>query len=339
MPRTPTIAEIGQLLGIKFPLPGKRGECPFRAHRREKPFAVFKKRDTGEEMFKCFSCDPPDNVGGAVSLYVKLANVSWADAYKKLRDGGLLVDDSRPRPRTERKPDIVPSYGRRVNRLGFDMGHWDKLRAMDQRAVEIFAKERHIRAGTMMTNEVVAVGSDAIGFTYRDPDDRQPCRMKVRRILEKRFWIEPKQTEDGRQALAPLYLADKLNGGKVAVITEGEVDALTLVDAGICNVVSLPDGTASASTVSIEPLDRYPIWLIAVDADKAGAEAHRTLFQRAWRNGVAVGRLLWPNPGGGVFKDANDAAQAGMSYEWFAQVVRAAAEQTVGYEVAVEVVG
>lgn len=336
--RQPTMEQIAQLLGIKVPKPGRRGDCPFRTHRRDKPFSVWENRETGEQLYKCHSCSSPGNVGGPVALYVRVTGLSYGEAYKELRERGL-VDEQEPRkvwtpsPQKIAKPPI-PNYGRRIDRLDLDVALWEKWHAEKAQSVHRFAEQRHIRVQTLLEHDVVSMGPRAVGFTYRDPEDGRPCRVKVRMTEEKKFWVEPKRDEDGRQAYAPLYLADKLNGGKVVVITEGEVDALTLVDAGVPNVVSLPDGTESASTVSVEPLDRYPIWLIAVDADAPGAHAHRVLFDRARRAGAACGRLLWM--GNKTYKDANDAAQDGMPREWFKTEVKKAIEQTIGYELDLE---
>ena len=58
------VAEVGRLLGLELPGPGGKARCPFRDHRRkDKTFRVFKSKRTGDELWKCWSCDSPENIG------------------------------------------------------------------------------------------------------------------------------------------------------------------------------------------------------------------------------------------------------------------------------------
>ena len=107
------------------------------------------------------------------------------------------------------------------------------------------------------------------------------------------------------------YNLDSLANQSEAVVVEGEIDALSLMEAGIDNVVSVPDGAppanSKASDQKFEYLPNCHKWLdpltkivLAVDGDGPGrtleAELARRLGpERCWR-------VQWPDD----CRDAND---------------------------------
>jgi hypothetical protein len=209
---------------------------------------------------------------------------------------------------------------------------WRGYKALGHAAIERFARERHIDPQVMLNNDVVQVNDRAIGFGYRDPETLAPCRIKVRTIDKKSFWIEPRG--DGGVALSPLYLAHDLNGCRGVILTEGELDALTLRGIGMHNVVSLPDGVESAGLVSVDPLARYDIWLVSFDDDDPGRAAYKVMRERARRWGKAAVRLVWRD-GQTSYKDANEAASAGKDRGWFDQRVFDLCDGVLGVKVTV----
>ncbi len=224
--------------------------------------------------------------------------------------------------------------------LVLDLQRWQEHVERRVGAVERLAKDRGLDAALLRACDVVDIDAGCVGFGYRDPDTHIPCRVKVRKLDKKMFWIEPRPAEGQRgKALAPLYLAHRLvvphrGLGSVAVITEGELDALTLKQAGIRNVVSLPDGASSAAHVDLRPLmGAYPLWLLATDDDESGRKAAVVLTNRAARMGCSVGPVLWKRDGQ-RYKDANEAwHQGGMRKDQLIACMAAAAKETMGYEV------
>lgn len=84
-----------------------------------------------------------------------------------------------------------------------------------------------------------------------------------------------------------LYNIDSIIGESHAVIVEGEPDALSFHEAGIKNVVSVPNGFNLQGTISLDYLDNYyhvfenmdKIYL-AVDQDEAGRAGQKELIRR-----------------------------------------------------------
>jgi hypothetical protein len=209
--------------------------------------------------------------------------------------------------------------------LSLDLNRWRAWRSNGSEAVAEFAARRGVRPVTLKDHDVVQVERDVVGFGYRDPNTNIPCRVKVRPLHRKTFWIEPRcrDPESGARARAPLYLAHDLPVHRglndVAVIVEGEVDALTLKDVGFRHVVSLPDGDCSANTVNVEPICAgYRAWLVATDDDDPGDEAYLKLLKRGRPLGIDVARVRWcalvkQETGEELvrYKDANEALVAG----------------------------
>lgn len=336
--RSLTVRDVGRMFGFDLPSPGSgrrsRSKCPMRQHQRHDPtFGVFLARDTGKEMFKCWSCDAPNNKGDAVQLYALLAGVDRLAAWRRLGEEGFAVggaDDSR-RHRDEREQrayaesqkdtaHAIPIEGTRPQKiLEFDYKKWEHWRRINTGELDRFAELRGMTGEFLRSHGVIEMGGPYIGFVYFDPKTKEPVRIKVRGTKEKRFWIEPRPPKgdtSGARTLDVMYMGDELSQVgtfvKACVIVEGELDSLSLASCNVFNVVSLPDGSASALTADLRPLSPYNTWLVAMDDDPPGDEAYQVLVRRGWKRTVL--RVKWKKIIDGEvvsFKDANDALVRG----------------------------
>lgn len=343
-----TVRDVGRLCGVQLPSAPGKAKCPIRKHQRDdKTFRVFVSR-SGDEIWKCWSCDEPDNVGDAVALYAHLQKLGRKEAWLKLREMGHEVPGS-DRTGTDRRsfvPRVVapplakPKVGVRgvkVERvLPLPQARLETWRALPDDGVREFLESRGFDPSfDFRSFGVIAMPSSCVGFVYVDPMTGSPCRVKVRGTRDKKFWNEPRPdpNQPGAKALAPLWLSDRLKldvaASEALIITEGELDALALVSLGIPNVVSLPDGSESALTVSLEPLcGIFRTWYVAVDADEPGERAWRHLRDRARASGAEPVRITWARMEGDEverFKDANDALKAGFTREDFERCLRVSA--------------
>lgn len=94
------------------------------------------------------------------------------------------------------------------------------------------------------------------------------------------------------------------------VITEGEIDALSIAECGIGNVVSIPNGASASSSSdnaysylwnARDKLDKATRIILAGDNDKPGEANQEEIARRLGKH--RVWRVVWPE---GI-KDANDA--------------------------------
>lgn len=188
---------------------------------------------------------------------------------------------------------------------------------LSQQAIDYLAK-RGISADTARTAGVgwgrhwfpqVRGEADCMIFPYRTLD-RRIVNAKYR-SLDKAF----SQVKDGEKLLWLLDQVDVEHGDTV-VICEGEIDALSVLEAGILNVVSVPDGAPKqVKDGAIEPaedrkfsfvwsskevLDQYRKIVLATDADEPGQALAEELARRLGKEKCY--RIEWP----AGCKDAND---------------------------------
>lgn len=339
-----TINEVGRLFGFDLPGPGRgkasRSRCPMRPdHKRKDPTFIVYLFPDGREGFKCFACDSPGNVGDAIALCSALSGLDRKSAWTKLKNEGYAVpglrDDDRFGGRgaggaqdaerrayenaQKKSAHAIPVAGRQPPAvLALDQAKLAAWLRLDAGVLGRYGRDRGIDAQVLRSYGMLEVGGPYVGFVYIDPETGTPCRVKIRSVEEKKFWIEPRPPEGdrtGARAAGPLYLAHLLwtaEPDEPVIITEGEIDALSLMSIGLRNVVSLPDGAESAKTADLRPLltARLSPWAVATDDDKAGDDAANVLRARA--QGHTVLRVRWARPGGDDlerFKDANDAVR------------------------------
>lgn len=138
----------------------------------------------------------------------------------------------------------------------------------------------------------------AIAFPYRA--DGQSYAAKFRTV-DKR-WSSSKGKTRG------LYNVDALRADYdlPIVITEGEIDALSVIQSGFTRAVSLPDGwteqgnKTDALIEAEEDLRKAPFVIVAGDNDKAGESLPRAVCNLL--DGMDVRFVEWPEG----CKDAND---------------------------------
>ncbi len=148
----------------------------------------------------------------------------------------------------------------------------------------------------------------SVAFPFRKPGSSDIVNAKFRRLPKDGF----SQIKDGEKLY---WLLDKLNveAGRDLFIVEGEIDALSLIEAGIANVLSVPDGAPAkavdpaTSTRKFSFIDACDAWIepferiiIATDADDPGENLANELARRYGKD--RCWRVSWPSG----TKDAND---------------------------------
>ncbi len=105
-----------------------------------------------------------------------------------------------------------------------------------------------------------------------------------------------------------LFGMDQCVFSKPLTITEGEIDAMSLYEAGITNVVSVPSGCEDFSWVEncYDWLDRFKIIILFGDADESGQKMVKTLCKRLDESRCRIVENYPERSGGGICKDANE---------------------------------
>jgi twinkle protein len=149
------------------------------------------------------------------------------------------------------------------------------------RPIEFFAK-RGISAETLKAESVDVQDGD-IRFPYFKGG--RVVNIKYRGLREKKF-------RQAKGAESCLYRFDKVaNGNGALTICEGEIDALSCIEAGIHNATSIPDGAPDEHAKNFNTkfdflksamglFDKYDRIIIATDADGPGRKADAELVRR-----------------------------------------------------------
>ncbi|KAL0352745.1 UNVERIFIED_CONTAM: Primaseprotein [Sesamum angustifolium] len=163
-----------------------------------------------------------------------------------------------------------------------------------------------------MTIEWGAGARKIIAFTYRQNGHLVGCKY---RTIDKKYWQE-RNTEKYLYGLDDIAEADEI------IIVEGEIDKLSLEEAGYHNCVSVPSGAPQTVSLKEIPspekdtrfqylwncedyLDKASRIILATDGDVPGQSLAEELARRLGRQ--RCWRVHWPKKDeANSFKDANE---------------------------------
>ncbi len=205
---------------------------------------------------------------------------------------GKATDDSVRKPAYS-KPAVAyvkPSYA--GTELSPGAIQWFAKRGISQAALtrnkigkrEVWMPQLNAEAGCILFPYYR--GAEVVNIKYRDREKNFKMESGAERIL---YGLND--------------IADE------TVIVEGEIDKLSLEEAGILNCVSVPDGAPSPNTknfsnkfdyLNAPELEKVKRWVIAVDNDAPGNYLKDELIRRFGAENCAV--VTWPDG----CKDAND---------------------------------
>jgi len=234
------------------------GKCPF--HEEKTP--SFKVHKT-QQFFKCFGCGKS---GDAIAFLQEFNNINYIEAIKLIATKcniGIEETDKRkyekPIPRTEQPKDNIIQYFVKRNISAGTVRHFNITEAVEW--MPLAKKEIPV-----------------ICFNY----------YKDGELTNIKFRGKDKDFKLSKNAEKIFYNIDSISDENEAVIVEGEIDCMSMHEAGIRNVVSIPNGTPPAgSQLNIEYLNNC--WkafegkdkiIIATDNDEPGKAIRDELARR-----------------------------------------------------------
>lgn len=253
--------------------------CPF--HTEKTPsFSVSKSKN----IYKCFGCGKS---GDGITWLVEHEKMTYIDAIKwlankyniTLEEVGTRKPKVKPVPRLEKLSKEVLDYFENTRKISNDT----LLRFKVTEAMEFMPKAQAV--------------VKAICFNYYR--DEELVNIKYR-AAKKDF----KMVKDAELIF---YNIDSIREEDTCYITEGEIDAMSLYEVGIYNVISVPNGAAVSGVQRLEYLDNC--WgyftkmkkvVLLTDNDAAGIKLRDELARRIGYSKCWVVNYL-PN-----CKDAND---------------------------------
>ncbi len=249
----------------RFDEKNKKASCPF-GHSDSDPSFIWNDKDA---CFHCFSCGKNY---GILDHYIDHHNLTFLGAVEKLfEETGVKYSFGEKGVKTQRNYKY-PTY--------------DK--SEDRTTVEKYCELRKISKKTLDYCDVQE-SQDSRGnivFNYYDENDvltvvkYRPAR-KVKKG-ENKYW-----SQVGADARSILFNMNRIDPTKPLIISEGEGDALSIIESGYKNVVSVPFGSQSFKWIEenfdwLEQFDKIIIWS---DNDEAGIKMRREACARlgVWR--------------------------------------------------------
>ena len=236
----------------------KSNKCLCFNHNEKVPSMSFDKKS---KKFRCFSCAYTYDI---FNHYQEYYNKPFVEAIKSIISDFNIVTNELI-TKTERKPIKSPT-----------------LHRSDILSAKEYINKRCISENTIKYANIKEDSKGNIVFVYKNElgehitNKYRPSRKINKDKKELKMWFE-KETN-----INTLYLMDKADITKPLVVCEGEFDALSLIEAGYKNVVSVPTGCKSTEWITInwtwlEQFDEIILWY---DNDEAGKEGVKEVFNR-----------------------------------------------------------
>lgn len=246
--------------------------CPF--HYEETGSFVWNPKDN---CFKCFGEDGTNY--GIIDHYIQFNGLTYLQAVEKLFDEtGTSF--------------LFGEKGVRANR-SYKYPHPEDCGSREK--VEEYLHRRKISSKTMDYADIKQDENGNVVFHYYDTNDVltavKYCRShKFDKTKDKgeKYWAQ----KDANNDAGTLFLANKADPTKPLVLTEGEIDALSVIESGWLNVCSIPAGAGKNKDTWIEKnfdfLEMFDKIIIFFDNDAAGILSRKDACARigTWKTEV-----------------------------------------------------
>lgn len=225
--------------------------------------------DSKGKRFKCFSCG---NSVDIFSHYQEYYNLSFIEAVKSIaRDFNLNVDIIIKE--SDRKPVKAPTIHKRATSI---YSYLSK-RGISQKTCDyVDIKQNNNMICFEYRNEL----GNHVANKYRLTKKADIDKLGMKMYFEKGTNINT------------LFNMDRIDATKPLIITEGEIDCLSLIEANILNCVSVPTGVNSEEWVKVNYsfLEQFEEVILWFDNDDAGIKGANKIHNRLPNPSVKIAR-------------------------------------------------
>lgn len=281
--------EMCEYWGVSFDERTHKIHCRF--HNDKHPSWDWNNKD---QCFHCFACSP-DSKGknyGIIDFYIDELNLNYWQALKRLCD----------------KAGVEYEFNRdSINNVSKDYRYPVKDEGDTTKVYDYLINERKISKETLEYAEISASNDGAnIAFNFYDINNKlMGVKYRVIGAVPKDSNIQRFYWQKDTSACTKLFNMNRCNPNSTLYITEGMIDALSCIEVGKKNVVSIPGGANEIQWISAnkEWLDGFKKIVLWYDTDDTGLKyrdrvirllgAHRTNYieiheQRTNDNGELV---------------------------------------------------
>ena len=250
--------KIANDLGLKF----KNNKCLCFKHSESNPSMSY---DPKKKKFKCFSCGASYDI---FNHYQEYYNKTFLEAVKSIvSDFNMNIDVNIKDSERVAKKQPTKHDNSNKNILSY-------------------CEKRNISKNTLDYIGVKENGN-CIVFEYKNELGEHLANKyrKTKKSNGVKMWFE-----EGTN-VNTLFNMDKVNISEPLLITEGEFDCLSAIEAGFKNAVSIPSGVNSTNQwitsnwTFIEQFEEVIIWF---DNDEAGIKGAREVFNRLSNKSVKI---------------------------------------------------
>ena len=256
---------IAELLNVdKWDAHNKKGCCPF--HTENTPSFIYNRKGY---YFKCFGCGKSIDI---IDAYTHTGK-SYLEACKALFNEAEI-----DYPINELYVQTNRSY---------KYPH-EEMPLTDDCQARKYLNLRGISNNTIDLSPVKQDSNGNIAFEYYDENSvltmvkYRPSRKVIKENGDIKAWC---QKDSDTSPL--LWRMDKINPFQSLIITEGEIDTLSVMECGYTNVVSVPLGSQNLHWIeeNFEWLEQFNSIIICGDNDDAGVKMRKEAISRlgSWR--------------------------------------------------------
>jgi len=239
-----------------------KSRCPF--HDEDTGSFIWSNDDMA---YKCFGCGIRY---GIIDHYMKFYKLTYLESLQKLFE----------------EAEINFNFGEKGLKAKRDYVYPERECSNNRTKVEEYLVTRGISKETLDYCDVQSDDQENCVFHFYDLNDTL-CTVKYRpaRKLSKKdtkTW-----SQKGADTLPLLFNMNKVEPSKPLIITEGEIDTLTLIECGLLNSVSVPFGANNYGWIEqnwdfLEQFNKIIVWS---DNDEAGIKMRKEVCSRlgTWR--------------------------------------------------------
>jgi len=233
--------------------------CPF--HDEKTPsFSV----SPSKNIYKCFGCGKS---GDGITWLMEHENMSFIDALKWVANKNNIQIEEIGNRKTILKPV-------------------ERLKTLSDETIRYFEDNRKISNMTLLRFKI----TESIEWMPKAKSEIKTICFNYYRdneLVNIKFRGKNKDFKMVKDAELIFYNLDSIKDEETCYITEGEIDAMSLYEAGIYNVISVPNGAAVSGTQRLEYLDNC--WqyftkmtkvVLMTDSDTAGTKLRDELARR-----------------------------------------------------------